>query len=353
MKTYKHLYDKICSFENLLLASKKAQRCKRFQDEVSRFNFYLERNLLQLQEELKSQTYKPGAYREFYIYEPKKRMISAAPYRDRVVHHALCNVIEPIFDRTFIYNSYACRKSKGTHRAIELCSEFCRKHDYVLKCDIKKFFPSLDHLILKNLVRRKIRDDKTLWLIDTIIDSSNPQEPVVDYFEGDDLITPATRRRGIPIGNLTSQLSANIYLNGFDHFVKQELRCRCYIRYCDDFVVFSDDKTWLHQIKEGMEDYLATLRLKLHPRKCNVFPVKDGVDFLGFRILPTYRRLRKKNVTRFRRRLRQLQEAYAEAEIPIAKVTVSVRSWVAHASYGRTYQLRKQIFSQAVFKRKT
>ena len=224
MKTYNRLFQQMCSFENLLNAAQKAQRGKRFQAEVARFNFHLEKELYHLQAELQTQTYRPGEYREFYIYEPKLRKISAAPYRDRVVHHALCNVIEPIFERTFIFDSYACRKDKGTHKAVDRFTEFSRKNTYVLKCDIRKYFPSIDHEILKTRFRRKIRDAQVLWLLDLIVDSSNPQEYVHEYFQGDDLLTSLNRRRGIPIGNLTSQFFANIYLNGFDHFVKEDLK---------------------------------------------------------------------------------------------------------------------------------
>ena len=201
MKTHNHLFDQICSFKNLLAASRKAQMGKRFQEEVARFNFHLEPELYRLQEELQTQTYRPGPYHEFYIHEPKRRLISAAPYRDRVVHHALCNVIEPIFDRTFIYDSYACRKNRGTHKAVDRFTAFCRKNRYGLKCDIKKYFPSIDHELLKATFRRKIRDSRTLWLTDLIVDSSNPQEHILEYFEGDDLLTPLNRRCGIPIGN--------------------------------------------------------------------------------------------------------------------------------------------------------
>ena len=240
MKTYNRLFNRICSFENLLLAARKAQDGKRFQEEVARFNFHLERELYRLQEELQTRIYRPGPYHEFHIYEPKLRKISAAPYRDRVVHHALCNVIEPIFDRTFIFDSYACRKGKGTHKAVNRFTEFCRKSEYVLKCDIKKYFPSIDHGILKTRFRKKIRDADVLWLMDLIVDFSNPQEGLLDeqdtardrpppYGSGDILGTVrdgfslpdeagTVRRRGIPIGNLTSQFYANIYLNGFDHY---------------------------------------------------------------------------------------------------------------------------------------
>lgn len=244
MKTYKNLFETLISFDNLLKASKKAQRDKRFRDNVARFNLNLEKNLIELQRELSQQVYHPGEYRSFYIYEPKKRLISAAPYRDRVVHHALCNVIEPIFERSFIFDSYANRKGKGTHRAVHRFQTYLQKYKYVLKCDIRKYFPSIDHQILKQKVRRKIADEQTLWLIDTIIDNSNLQEEVFDYFPGDDLFTPSERRRGLPIGNLTSQFFANVYLNDFDHFVKEKLRCQAYERYVDDFVLLVNDKSY-------------------------------------------------------------------------------------------------------------
>ena len=351
MKTHNRLFEQICSFENLLNASRKAQCGKRFQDEVARFNFHRERELYRLQEELQTQCYRPGAYHEFYIYEPKRRKISAAPYRDRVVHHALCNVIEPIFDRTFIFDSYACRKGKGTHKAVNRFTEFSRKNRYVLKCDIKKYFPSIDHDILKAMFRRKIRDVQTLWLMNLIVDGSNAQEQVLEYFEGDDLLTPLNRKRGIPIGNLTSQFFANIYLNGFDHFVKEDLRCRHYIRYVDDFVVLDSAKERLHQVKAEMERYLAKLRLKLHSYKCQIFPVKAGTDFLGYQIFPGHRRLRKSSVTRARRRFKRLQRDYSRGKISQHDVNQSVQSWLGHVRHADTYGLRRAIFSEIRFQR--
>ena len=351
MKTHNRFFQKICSFDNLVSASRKAQRGKRFQDQVSAFNFHLERELYRLQAGLQTQTYRPGPYYEFHVYEPKLRKISAAPYRDRVVHHALCNLIDPIFDPTFIFDTYACRKGKGTHKAVDRFTEFSRKNTYVLKCDIKKYFPSIDHEILKTRLRRKIRDPQVLWLLDLIVDSSNPQDYVHEYFEGDDLLTALNRRRGIPIGNLTSQFFANIYLNGFDHFVKEVLRCRYYIRYMDDFVVLDRDKARLHQVKAEMEDYLAGFRLKLHVHKCQIFPVKDGTDFLGYQVFPTHRRLRPSSVRRARRRLRGLREDYDNGKISWADVNHSVQSWLGHVKHADTYGLRRAIFSQTVFRR--
>ncbi len=182
MKRYGNLWNKIVTFDNLLLAAYKAQRGKRFRDNVLSFNYKLEDNLLQLQKELTNKIYQPGKYKSFYIYDPKPRLISAAPYRDRVVHHALCNIIVPIIEKTFIHYSYANRLDFGTHKALERFIYLARNYRYILQCDIRKYFPSIDHEILKALLRRKIKCSDTLWLIDTIIDHSNPQEFVLEYF---------------------------------------------------------------------------------------------------------------------------------------------------------------------------
>jgi retron-type reverse transcriptase len=235
MKRYGNLWHQIIDFTNLVAAARQAQKGKRFRENVLEFNYNLEAELAQIKTELETKTYTPSSYRSFDIFEPKRRMISAAPYRDRVVHHALCNVIVPIFERTFIADSYANRVGFGTHRALHRFTQFARSSLYILQCDIRKYFPSIDHAILKSLLRRKLKCQNTLWLADTIIDSSNEQELIIDHFPGDDLLTPLQRRRGLPIGNLTSQFFANIYLNGFDHFVKEQLKVVKYIRYVDDF----------------------------------------------------------------------------------------------------------------------
>ena len=190
MKRYGNLWPQVTDFSNLWLAARKAERGKRSRADVMAFNFDLETNLIRLQEDLLSQTYQPGDYRTFQIFEPKKRMISAAPYPDRVVHHALCNVIAPIFEATFTADSFANRRGYGTHRALDQFVRYARSSRYVLRCDIRKYFPSIDHEILKSVIRRKIKCRETLWLIETIIDASNPQEEVDAFFPGDDLFTP-------------------------------------------------------------------------------------------------------------------------------------------------------------------
>jgi len=235
MKRAVNLWPALCSFENLHSAAYQVLRGKRGQVRAGDFFQDLEGELFHLRDALSSGTWRPGPYRTFWISEPKPRLISAAPLRDRVVHHALVNVIEPVFERRFVHHSYACRRGKGTHKALGQFARWGRSSRYILKMDIRKFFPSMDHEILKARIARVIRDPDVLRLSERIIDGSNEQEWVQDYFPGDDLFSPLRRRHGIPIGNLTSQFFANVYLNDLDHFVKERLRVRRYLRYVDDF----------------------------------------------------------------------------------------------------------------------
>lgn len=284
----RNLFSPIHTFENLYRAFRRARKGKRDQEEVAAFEHDLEANLLRLQADLQAGTYCPGPYHHFWIREPKRRKISAAPFRDRVIHHALCQVIEPIFERSFIRDSYACRLNKGTHRAVDRAQAFARRHRCVLKADIEKFFPSIDHAVLLDLLNRKIADPEVMALIRRILKSGEgvlEQEYVMRWFPGDDLLAPL-RPRGLPIGNLTSQFWANVYLNTFDHFVKRRLRCPACVRYVDDFLLFHDDKARLHQWKQEIMNFLVSLRLTVHERKSVVFPVSDGIDFLGYRCLP-------------------------------------------------------------------
>ena len=352
MKRYGNLYPQIVKFENILLASRQAQKGKRFRDNILEFNYNLETELIRLQQQLTDKTYQPGAYRTFHLINPKSRLISAAPYWDRVVHHALCNIIVPIFETTFIADSYANRIGFGTHRALKKFTHFARNSRYVLQCDIRKYFPSIDHIILKELIRRKIKCSDTLWLIDTLIENSNEQEIVIDYFPGDALLTPVTRRLGLPIGNLTSQFFANIYLNNFDHFVKEQLKISKYVRYVDDFALFSDDRKLLADARLALEEYLTQLRLKIHPVKSQLFETKIGATFLGFRVFSDRIRVRNSNLHQARRRLKRLKTDYAQGRIELKQVTQSIKSWVAHLEHGDTWQLRKQIFTSLCFRRK-
>jgi RNA-directed DNA polymerase len=351
VKTYRNLYPKIHTFSNLLIAFHHARKGKRHQPEVAAFEYNLEGNLLALERELASRTYEPGPYRSFYIYEPKRRLVSAAPFRDRVVHHALCNVIEPIWERRFIHDSYACRLGRGTHRALARCLQFVRRYPYVLQCDVRRFFPSVDHAILLDILAWKIADPDVLELCTRILQSSEgilAGEYEMVYFPGDDLFA-AARPRGLPIGNLTSQFWANVYLDQLDQFVKRTLRCLAYLRYMDDFLLFANDKATLHAWRAEVVNFLVSLRLVLHPRKSVVFPVKNGVDFVGFRVFPTHVRLRRSSVRRFARRLRHLREAYSAGQMDFEQVNTSIRSWVAHASYANSYNLRRRLLTSVTW----
>ncbi|MBC8277086.1 MAG: group II intron reverse transcriptase domain-containing protein [FCB group bacterium] len=344
MKSIRNVFDHICSFENLLVAFQKARRGKQYREYAVDFENRLEENLLELAEELKTGAYFPGDYRTFYIREPKRRLISAAPFRDRVVHHAVIGVIEPYFDKKLIEDTYACRKGKGTHKALDRCQYFLRRFDWALKCDVRKYFPSIDHLILLEQLRKYIEDEKTLGLLEKIVVHSNEQEFVIAWFPGDDLLTPLERRRGIPIGNLTSQFFANFYLNGFDHFIKQDLGCEGYVRYMDDFIIFGDSKRKLFGILEEIREYMMGIRLILHPRKQEIFPAKNGLPFLGFYIFRDRRRLLRDGIQRFNKRLKHQMYAISAGKMSLTEFKQSLMSWIGHAQHGDTWRLRKKLF---------
>ena len=351
MKRYGNLYPQISTFENLLVAARQAQRSKRYRSNVLAFNYNLEAELFQIQTELTTQIYQPGTYRTFRIFEPKPRLISAAPYRDRVVHHALCNIIVPPLEATFIPSSYANRQGYGTHRALKQFITLARNYRYVLQCDIQKYFPSIDHEILKTIVRRKVKCEQTLWLINRIIDSSNPQESPVHYFPDDTLFTPYDRSRGLPIGNLTSQFFANCYLNGFDHFVTDRLRLPNYLRYVDDFALFSDDRATLVKARIAIEEYLESLRLRIHPIKSQLSETRIGVSFVGFRVLPDRIRIRNDNLRRSRKRLKELRQDIASGSVDREKGVRSFGSWMAHLDHADTWQLQqclRSVYSEFV-----
>jgi hypothetical protein len=348
MKTYKNLYPRICAFGNLERAFRQARRGKRTRRNVATFECNLELELVALQDELLSESYRPGGYRHFTIYEGKPRRISAAPFRDRVVHHALCNIIEPIWEARFIHDSYACRVGKGTHAALDRTTYFARRYPYVLQADIVQFFPAVDHAVLRALLARRIADRSTMGLVDRILASGTGVHTDIyqmQWFAGDDLLA-AARPRGLPIGNQTSQFWANVYLDSLDQFVKQKLRCRAYLRYCDDVLLFAADKPTLHRWRREIEDFLVTLRLKIHAHKTAVYPVSNGIPFLGFLVFPDHRRLKQSNGHRFARRLRWLVTCYQTGEIDLEQLNRSVRGWVAHAAHGDTWGLRRNLFSQ-------
>ncbi len=337
MKRIGHTWDAITDFSNLYAAYRLARRGKRQREEVARFTLQQERHLLRLQWELQQDRYRPGEYRLFTLYERKPRRIAAAPFRDRVVHHAVMRVIEPPLDRRFIHDSYACRKGKGVHAAVDRYQHWAGRYAYVMQLDIKAYFPSIDRALLKSRLRHDLKDVQTLKLLDSIIDQGPHDER-------------APPGCGIPIGNLTSQFFANLYLNRIDHFIKQRLGVRAYLRYVDDLVLLANDKSQLHAWYDAIACSLRENEgLTLHPA-C-ITPTRLGIDLFGYRVWPARRQLRNDNGHRFARRHRQRARMYAEGRIELADMQPSMQAWIGHAVHGETQGLRKTLFSGTVFSR--
>ncbi len=338
-------FEYLCSWENLLLAWRKAARGKRGGASVARFEYRLEEQVAAVRMDLVAGTYRPAGYVHFHITDPKRRKISAAPFRDRVVHHALCNLLEPRFEPLFIADSYANRVGKGTHAAIDRLQSFARRHRYVLRADIVKHFASVDHAILLEILRQQIPERDVLSLVETIVESGCgvlDDEYRYVRFPGDDLLA-ICRPRGLPIGNLTSQFWSNCYLHPFDEFVRRELGCTAYLRYVDDFALFSNRKRELWAWKQAIIERLARLRLVIHDTRTQALPVSAGIPWLGFVVYPTHRRVKARKVREAHRELRSRLSAYHAGEITFAQLEASLLGWVAHVAHGDTWGLRQHV----------
>ena len=287
MKRINGLYEKIYSIENLKLADSIARKGKLKQFGVIEHDKNHEENINKLHEMLKNKTYKTSKYTTFKIFEPKERLIFRLPYYpDRIIHHAIMNILEPIFVSTFIINTYSCIKGRGIHAAFNAVKTALKNIDetqYCLKLDIKKFYPSIDNNILKNLLRKKFKDNDLLWLLDEIVDST----------------------QGLPIGNYMSQTFANFYLSYFDHWLKEEIKIKYYFRYADDIVILSDNKQYLHKVLFDIKSYLND-NLKLTVKNnYQIFPVdKRGIDFIGYVFRHSYILLRKSIKQNFARMIK-------------------------------------------------
>lgn len=339
-KTYNNLFPAIYDFENLHRAYLKARRGKRHTPEVLRFERNLEGELIQLQNELIWGQYETGPYRVFHVYEPKKRIAAALPFRDRVIHHALVAVLEPIWETRFIHHSYACRKGKGMHAGADQAQQWLREvqqthgHVHILKADIAAYFASIDQERLMALLAKRIACRRTLDICAAILRTWAP---------------------GLPIGNLTSQLWANIYLHALDEHIKHDLREHRYMRYMDDWIIVHHDKTHLHRLRRHLEAWLrAELGLALN-RKTQIFPVAAtngrALDFLGYRIWTTHRKPRKDSAKRMKRRLRTLQRAYAAGHITLSRIRATITSWLAHISHTSSARTRASVLGRAAFVR--
>lgn len=353
MKRLGRIWPEVISFENLLSAYRKARKGKQSKSSIAEFTLNLESELLSLQQDLIDFSYQPGPYRLFTLFERKKRQIAAAPFRDRVVQHALMNIIEPSIDRRFIFDSYACRQGKGVHAAVNRYQQWSKQYPYVLKMDIERYFPSIDHTILKGKLRHYLKDRYVLDLLDRIIDTAPEECGRADfyYFPGDDLLTSIERRTGLPIGNLTSQFLANLYLDNVDYFIKEQLRVSAYLRYVDDLVILGRDKVMLHKIRENIRERLAADRLHLHPRKAHIYHTARGIDLFGYQVFPHKRKLRNDNGHAFHRRLCKMARLYHEGRLDLEDIHPRVRSWIGHAIHGETEGLRKKLFESTIFQR--
>jgi len=321
-----HSYDHIISVGNLLQAWREFLRGKRRRQDVQLFSLHLTDNILALHRELTHKNYCHGSYQAFNINDPKPRSIHKASVRDRLIHHAVYRILYPYFNQKFIYDSYSCRLNKGTHRAINRLRIFGRKISqnntrtvWVLKGDIRKFFASIDHQILINILKKHEPDPDIIWLLEQVIGS----------------FYTARQGLGLPLGNLTSQLLVNIYMNEFDHFVKRKLKEKFYIRYADDFVILGDNRKDLLELIPKLSSFLLEhLKLTLHPNKVFIKTLASGVDFLGWTNFPHHRVLR---FTTRRRVLRKIKKS--------KMTTATIASYKGLLIHGNTYKLRN-LFKQ-------
>jgi len=334
MKRAGGLFERIVAFDNLLRAVRQAARGKRDRPTVARFIFDLEPELLRLQDELQAGCYRPGAFFTFEIRDPKRRNICAAPFRDRVVHHAACHVLEPFFERRLIFDTYACRPGKGSHAAVARAQHFARRYSYFLKCDVCKYFESVDHGVLNAFLARLFKDPPLHDLLGRIIAHAPPDAP------------PG---KGLPIGNLTSQHFANLYLGELDHHLKDRLGVGGYLRYMDDLLLFADDKPALHRNLAELRVFLReTLRLELKETATRLAPVTEGIPFLGFRVYPGVLRLNSRTLRRFRRRWRGRERAYRAGRLGGDDLARTVASLFAHMAHADTWRLRRRLVEDSL-----
>ncbi len=330
--------ETVASLENLFLAAARARRGKSRRADVEAWWQHRAQHLGRLQESLLSGAYEPGGYRFFEIRQPKRRLIAAAPFEDRVVHHALCNLLAPVLQRRFIARSFSCQAGKGTTAARECCRELTNRHRYVLKCDVRKFFPNIDHAILLERLSRWVACPGALTLVAKILASHRTGPEVQSpLFAGDDLVAIAERPRGLPIGNLTSQLWGNFYLDELDHWVTETEQHGSYLRYTDDFLLFGDDKARLWELRAGTVEHLARIRLKLAEPKSRMLTTGEGVPFCGFRFLPG---LRPRVLGGTKRRFESRRYAlFADGDL--ARLGVAVFSWYQFSREGNAEGLRR------------
>ena len=339
MKTYKNLWRSLIGFDNLENAYWSARKHKSNNPKVIEFDKKWRLNLCILLRELRDKTYRPLPLRKFILRDPKTRTICVSDFRDRIVHHAIVNVLKPIFEPRFIFDSYASRLNKGTLPALKRFDKFKRKISrnnrrvcFVLKADIKHYFQTVNHQVLLDIVGRKIKDKNVLWLIKIIL--GNYDSGIIG--------------EGMPLGNWTSQFFANIYLNELDQFIKNKLKAKYYLRYVDDFVILHTSKQTLLEYEKKIGILLSTkLKLKLHPDKCQIVTLNRGVSLLGFRVFYYHKIPRKRNIRKIKNKLVDLMNSYEEKIISATDIFEMLQGWSAYAMCGNTYKLRKRLKKHA------
>lgn len=345
MKIYKDIFEKIVSPENLFSAWNKFKSDKGKKKDVQRFEWELEQNIFQLHRELRTCTYKHHNYSSFFIRDPKQRHIHKAEVRDRILHHAIFRIINPIFEETFIANSFSCRIGKGTHKGVIALEKMIRKESknyskccYILKCDVSKFFDTIDHQILMNILKKRIKDKKALWLLREVIESFSSSKS--DIFN----------IRGVPIGNLTSQIFANVYMNELDQYIKQGLKIKHYARYTDDFVIVSEDLKYLQDVLGLVRVFLReNLALELHPKKVTIQKYNQGVDFLGYISFPHYRLVRVKTKRRIFKKLRKRVIEHKTGKLGRKSLWQCLQSYLGVLSHANAHKFSEKLQNQFWF----
>ena len=357
MKRFTNLYEKIYDFENLYQAWEAARKGKRYRDEVMGFSSNLESNLINLQNHLIHGTYTVGRYRQFYVHEPKKRLIMALPFIDRVLQWAVYRQLFPLFNKQFIADSYACRPNKGTHKAVDRLQYWLRQTErkperfYYLKLDIAKYFYRVDHEILVKMLERKINDKRLIDLLALIINSEETSFGLPVGIDPD-LCDPADRLFdvGMPIGNLTSQLFANLYLHELDLFAKHEMGLHYYIRYMDDIIILHHDKKHLATVKDEIEAFLCdSLRLQLN-KKTAIRPCSMGIEFVGYKVWATHKKLKKKSAIKVRRGVKYAKQARDSGKITQESFLRRIASYKGILQYCNSYYFRRGL--NRLFRRK-
>lgn len=351
--TKRNKHADFTSLRVLETAFRGAARGKRYRTYGAAYNYRRLEELLALQSELRSGSYYPKPHKRFTVQDPKKRLIDAPHFRDRIVHHAVCTVLNTIYEPCFIHDSYACRDNKGTHKAAKRLQHFIRWQTnaplYVLHIDISKYYASVNHGVLKRLIRKKLQDPLLLQTLDTIIDCYQfGHEHDHLFASGSPYHTNGVH--GIPIGNLTSQIFGNIYLHQVDVYIKRVLKAKRYIRYMDDLIIVNDNKYQLSELKQQIVQFLHNdLYLTVHPRKTRLFPTRTGVEFVGYVIWRHKIRIRSGSVKLFKRRWKQLLTQYSRGSLSKDELRQIFYSWVAHVSHaspGQANQLVMKLYEQ-------